>query len=1021
MLLVHDLEDPMRRARTARPTPRSWSAALTLMAVTATGLASAVALAPSAAANTACEGATPFAAAGMVVCEQRFVGNGTWQVPAGVTTADVVVVGGGGGGSGSNASAFLAGNGGGGGHVTVQTKMQVAGAVSVTVGGGGRGGAGDTSGADANGQDGKPSTFGGMTAVGGTGGEGNGSSTLGHGGSSGRSVDGDGSSFGVGGVAVRQQFSSTGSPGIKGGGGWGAGGPGAGVGGLNRAGVISINAVQSTPSQAQAGMGGNGYRPEAGLFAFNFSSYLGGGGGGGVAVSSGTDGFGGAGGGGLGGWSSNVTDAAANTGGGGGGAGLRNRVGFPVETKPSGNGASGVIIVRWVAPPAITTAKLTTAVADDPFAQQLVGTGAQTLTWAITAGELPTGLTMTQGGLISGTPGIVESTSIDLTVVLTDAYGREVTKTLTMLALLPLEIETSTLPQGSADEMYEPTTLTASGGFGDLKWSATGLPAGMTLSSTGELSGTPSVSGAFDVVVTVTDGAGRSTKRTISFGIGVTAPLEVTASVGSAVEGAPFEAVLQATGGLEPYSWTVSSGALPAGVTLSPSGEISGTPTASGTFPVTATVTDSAGKTTSVDFELAVQPAEIDAQDVPICHRTDDGYELITVTDAVFAGRGEHGDHSGDIVPDLLGVGGGRNWGPEGMALFFNGCQPVDEALLDTDTDGLPDVVDPDDDGDGLVDVADPDADGDGITNQQDPDAVPVADQDKDGVPDALDPDDDGDCILDSVDKDRDGDGIPNATDTDIDNDGLPNAVDVDADGDGVANIVDVDGDGNGVASSIGDDTENTSRSVPSAKGVCSFDKDPDGDGLPTAQDRDDDGDGLPDAVDTPAPRPWVDTDADGVPNAQDADIDNDGVLNVGDTDIDGDGVPDARDVDDDGDGLADARMKAGAGSAVRPSRATTTVAFAPMDDQLTAVGMAQLRDLLKKVGRSPSTVVSIGYVQKSGTSANDQQLSAARARAAAGYLASLGVKSVYTVRGDGTGGSGPDARKVVVTVVSRG
>lgn len=77
----------------------------------------------------------------------------------------------------------------------------------------------------------------------------------------------------------------------------------------------------------------------------------------------------------------------------------------------------------------------------------------------------------------------------------------------------------------------------------------------------------------------------------------------------------------------------------------------------------------------------------------------------------------------------------------------------------------------------------------------------------------------------------------------------------------------------------------------------------------------------------------------------------------------------------------------------------------------------AALRQLAKKAGKSPTTVVSIGYVQQSGSSSNDRSLSTMRARAAAAYLAGLGVTSTYTVRGEGVGGADPQARKVVVTV----
>ena len=90
------------------------------------------------------------------------------------------------------------------------------------------------------------------------------------------------------------------------------------------------------------------------------------------------------------------------------------------------------------------------------------------------------------------------------------------------------------------------------------------------------------------------------------------------------------------------------------------------------------------------------------------------------------------------------------------------------DKLVDTDNDGIPDYLDPDDDNDGIPDDRDPDRNGDGILDSE-------QDQDGDGIPDYLDADDDGDGIADADEKiDTDGDGIPDDEDDDDDNDGIP-------------------------------------------------------------------------------------------------------------------------------------------------------------------------------------------------------------------------------------------------------
>ncbi|MSW44235.1 MAG: OmpA family protein, partial [Actinobacteria bacterium] len=107
--------------------------------------------------------------------------------------------------------------------------------------------------------------------------------------------------------------------------------------------------------------------------------------------------------------------------------------------------------------------------------------------------------------------------------------------------------------------------------------------------------------------------------------------------------------------------------------------------------------------------------------------------------------------------------------------------------------------------------------------------------------------------------------------------------------------------------------------------------------------------------------------------------------------------------------------------ASVRTLRTGTTVQFAANSDVLTAQTKAELRTLVSKTGKSPITVASLGFVQRSGDSANDQALSTTRAKAVGAYLRSLGVKGTYTVRGNGVGGPGAADRKVTVSVTYRG
>jgi hypothetical protein len=67
----------------------------------------------------------------------------------------------------------------------------------------------------------------------------------------------------------------------------------------------------------------------------------------------------------------------------------------------------------------------------------------------------------------------------------------------------------------------------------------------------------------------------------------------VTTSLPDGEASTPYQVFLVAEGGTAPYIWTLDAGVLPAGVTLSAAGELSGTPGASGIFDFTVRATDS--------------------------------------------------------------------------------------------------------------------------------------------------------------------------------------------------------------------------------------------------------------------------------------------------------------------------------------------------------------------------------------------------------------------------------------------
>ncbi len=158
----------------------------------------------------------------------------------------------------------------------------------------------------------------------------------------------------------------------------------------------------------------------------------------------------------------------------------------------------------------------------------------------------------------------------------------------------PVLVTPASLRRGRVEAGYL-AALTATGGVVPLSWSlASGsLPPGLTLSSAGALAGTPTMAGTFTFTVQVADA--RTGKDARSFVVNIAPPpvsVSTTSSAGGMV-GFPYSTTVAARGGVAPYSWTVTSGSLPAGLTLSSSGAITGTPRAAGTFEFTVQVADS--------------------------------------------------------------------------------------------------------------------------------------------------------------------------------------------------------------------------------------------------------------------------------------------------------------------------------------------------------------------------------------------------------------------------------------------
>jgi len=234
--------------------------------------------------------------------------------------------------------------------------------------------------------------------------------------------------------------------------------------------------------------------------------------------------------------------------------------------------------------------------------------GTAPLTFSIINSSLPPGLVLNPAtGAITGTPTTPGQFVFQGRV--TDANNATAQALFVInVSPAPLSVLTGALPAGRVAEPYQ-TSIGALGGVPPYSFSlASGaLPPGVSLLGNGTLQGTPAAPGEFAFTVRVEDSKGST--ATGSFQILVRpAPLVIlTSALPAGTTASAYSVTLAASGGVTPYAWTLASGSLPSGLTLEgATGTISGTPAATGEFPVTVTVTDAQGAAASRSLVIRI-------------------------------------------------------------------------------------------------------------------------------------------------------------------------------------------------------------------------------------------------------------------------------------------------------------------------------------------------------------------------------------------------------------------------------
>jgi alpha-tubulin suppressor-like RCC1 family protein len=251
--------------------------------------------------------------------------------------------------------------------------------------------------------------------------------------------------------------------------------------------------------------------------------------------------------------------------------------------------------------PVWTTTSLTDVAAGVVYSVQLAATNA--VSFALKTGALPTGLSLSSGGLLTGTPSAAGSFSFTITAT-GNATNALTDQALTQLvATTPTWTTAASLASTAQSVAYSFTLVATNASATGYSLQSGTLPAGVTLSNAGVLSGTPTAATTYNFTVRALSTTSSLVFADRAFSL-TTVPLpvwsspaagaltEVATGTGTAITTINFVA----TNGV---SYAVTVGTLPTGLSLSTGGQLTGTPSAAGSFSFTVTATGGATNATA--------------------------------------------------------------------------------------------------------------------------------------------------------------------------------------------------------------------------------------------------------------------------------------------------------------------------------------------------------------------------------------------------------------------------------------
>jgi len=210
---------------------------------------------------------------------------------------------------------------------------------------------------------------------------------------------------------------------------------------------------------------------------------------------------------------------------------------------------------------------------------------------------LPPGLQLTLStssvtvAYISGTP--TQTGIFSFTIQVQDSsLPQTATLSLTIAVDANLTITKSTLLDGGQNQAYS-DSFAAVNGTPPYQWSATGLPAGLTLDpATGQVTGTPTVFGSISYTVTVQDSGSPQQSDSKQGILNLTQQLQILGALPNAYLNQYYSASLFQIGGRYPYTWSITSGQLPPGISMNSGGYFYGKASLLGSYSFVVQVQD---------------------------------------------------------------------------------------------------------------------------------------------------------------------------------------------------------------------------------------------------------------------------------------------------------------------------------------------------------------------------------------------------------------------------------------------